>query len=242
MTDRTTTYDSTSREPAPRPSGAGTDAGERPARRARLPPKRSRPPPRRRRRAPPPRCATASPASSTIASTGRASGSAASPPRCATGANVNEDDDWSLATWSERRSGVESLAGYLDQKDVNEILHDAREMARRRPEIFVGGRCSSPARARPLPAQLRAHGTTTGNGPGTERRLHGLVQRRWQRRGRAARTRTGRRRTPPASCHDHDHFPAAPVRSRGRVCRPGPGDARAAPGGGLRKAHRRPLP
>jgi hypothetical protein len=33
---------------------------------------------------------------------------------------------------------VESLAQYLDQRDVNEILHDAREMVRRRPEVFVG--------------------------------------------------------------------------------------------------------
>jgi hypothetical protein len=35
--------------------------------------------------------------------------------------------------------GVERTAAYLDRKDVNEILHDAREMARRRPELFAGG-------------------------------------------------------------------------------------------------------
>jgi hypothetical protein len=56
-----------------------------------------------------------------------------------TGANVNETDD-SVARYMERAAqGVERMATYLDEKDVNQILHDAREMARRRPEVFVGG-------------------------------------------------------------------------------------------------------
>jgi hypothetical protein len=55
------------------------------------------------------------------------------------GANVNESDD-AVARYMDRLAeGVERTAAYLDQKDVNEILHDAREMARRRPELFVGG-------------------------------------------------------------------------------------------------------
>jgi hypothetical protein len=55
------------------------------------------------------------------------------------GANVNEADD-SVARYMERLAdGVERTAAYLDEKDVNEIIHDAREMARRRPELFVGG-------------------------------------------------------------------------------------------------------
>ena len=56
-----------------------------------------------------------------------------------TGANVNEADD-SVGRYMERAAqGVERMAAYLDEKDVNEIMHDAREMARRRPEVFVGG-------------------------------------------------------------------------------------------------------
>ena len=56
-----------------------------------------------------------------------------------TGANVNEADD-SVGRYMERAAqGVERMAAYLDEKDVNQILHDAREMARRRPEVFVGG-------------------------------------------------------------------------------------------------------
>jgi hypothetical protein len=55
------------------------------------------------------------------------------------GANVNETDD-SVARYIGRLAdGVERTATYLDEKDVSEILHDAREMARRRPELFVGG-------------------------------------------------------------------------------------------------------
>jgi hypothetical protein len=56
-----------------------------------------------------------------------------------TGANVNEADD-SVGRYMERAAqGVERMAAYLDEKDVNEIMRDAREMARRRPELFVGG-------------------------------------------------------------------------------------------------------
>jgi hypothetical protein len=56
-----------------------------------------------------------------------------------TGANVNETDD-SVGRYIERAAqGVERMAAYIDEKEVDEILHDAREMARRRPEVFVGG-------------------------------------------------------------------------------------------------------
>ena len=56
-----------------------------------------------------------------------------------TGANVNKEDDY-VAHYMERAAlGVDRFAQYLDERDVNQILHDAREMARRRPEVFVGG-------------------------------------------------------------------------------------------------------
>ena len=56
-----------------------------------------------------------------------------------TGANVNKDDDY-VAHYMERAAlGVDRFAQYLDERDVSQILHDAREMARRRPEVFVGG-------------------------------------------------------------------------------------------------------
>jgi hypothetical protein len=56
-----------------------------------------------------------------------------------TGASLNGDDEV-MARYTERAAErVDRLAQYLDQKDVNEILHDARQMARQRPELFVGG-------------------------------------------------------------------------------------------------------
>jgi hypothetical protein len=56
-----------------------------------------------------------------------------------TGANVNEADD-SVGLYMERAAqGVERMAAYLDEKSVDQILRDAREMARRRPEVFAGG-------------------------------------------------------------------------------------------------------
>jgi hypothetical protein len=55
------------------------------------------------------------------------------------GANVDATDD-SVSRYMERLAdGVERTATYLDQNDVSKILHDAREMARRRPELFAGG-------------------------------------------------------------------------------------------------------
>jgi hypothetical protein len=54
-------------------------------------------------------------------------------------ANVDQQDE-TISRYMERAAQkVESMASYLDEKDVDEILRDAREMARRRPEIFVGG-------------------------------------------------------------------------------------------------------
>jgi hypothetical protein len=56
-----------------------------------------------------------------------------------TGANANQEDDY-VARYMERAAqGVDRMAQYLDARNVDEILHDAREMARRRPEVFVGG-------------------------------------------------------------------------------------------------------
>ena len=56
-----------------------------------------------------------------------------------TGANVNQDDDY-VGRYMERAAeGVDRMATYLDTRNVDQILHDAREMARRRPEVFVGG-------------------------------------------------------------------------------------------------------
>jgi hypothetical protein len=49
-------------------------------------------------------------------------------------------EDELIGRYIERAADrTERLAAYLDQKDVNEIVHDARELARRRPELFVGG-------------------------------------------------------------------------------------------------------
>ena len=56
-----------------------------------------------------------------------------------TGASVTQDDDY-VGRYMERAAeGVDRMAQYLDTRNVDEILHDAREMARRRPEVFVGG-------------------------------------------------------------------------------------------------------
>ena len=55
-----------------------------------------------------------------------------------TGSTLHGDDEV-IARYTERAADrVERLAEYLDQKDVNEILADARQMARQRPELFVG--------------------------------------------------------------------------------------------------------
>jgi hypothetical protein len=54
------------------------------------------------------------------------------------GANVNPDDDM-VGRYMERAAvGVERVAQYLDSRDVNQIMRDARDVARRRPEMFVG--------------------------------------------------------------------------------------------------------
>jgi hypothetical protein len=54
------------------------------------------------------------------------------------GTNFSTEDEAVAHYMGRAADRVEGIAEYLDQRDVNEILHDAREMARRRPEIFVG--------------------------------------------------------------------------------------------------------
>lgn len=51
----------------------------------------------------------------------------------------NQDKDM-IAQYTEQLADqVERFSGYLENKDVNELLHEAENFARRRPEVFLGG-------------------------------------------------------------------------------------------------------
>jgi hypothetical protein len=54
------------------------------------------------------------------------------------GTSANGDDELVGRAMETAASRVERFGDYLDSRDVNQILSDARAMARRRPEIFVG--------------------------------------------------------------------------------------------------------
>jgi hypothetical protein len=55
-----------------------------------------------------------------------------------TGSSLHGDDVM-IARYTERAADrVEQFAAYLDQKDMSQIMVDARRMARQRPELFVG--------------------------------------------------------------------------------------------------------
>ncbi|MFW6184046.1 MAG: hypothetical protein ACOC8X_09635 [Chloroflexota bacterium] len=56
-----------------------------------------------------------------------------------TGGQLRQQDRRSVAQYSDRVADeVERFSGYLQQKDVDAVVHDAEEFARRQPEVFLG--------------------------------------------------------------------------------------------------------
>lgn len=56
-----------------------------------------------------------------------------------TGTGVNGEDEVIGRYLDRAATRVERAAAYLEQNDVNQIMRDARGLARRRPEVFAGG-------------------------------------------------------------------------------------------------------
>ena len=81
-------------------------------------------------------------------------------------AEVGSEDE-AFARYIQRAADrADQFGDYLDRKDVNEVLHDARQLARRRPEIFAG---SLFVAGLMLGRFLRSSAPNGGNGQDRER-------------------------------------------------------------------------
>lgn len=95
------------------------------------------------------------------------------------GTKANGDDEMVGRYMEQAADRVDHLAQYLDQRNVDEILRDARQMARRRPELFAGSlfvaglmlgrflRSSTSNGGHDEPGERRAGGSTPYRDPST---------------------------------------------------------------------------
>lgn len=57
-----------------------------------------------------------------------------------TGDQLRQQDQQSVARFADMAAGrLDNLSGYLRQKDVQEMIDDVQDMARRQPMLFLGG-------------------------------------------------------------------------------------------------------
>jgi hypothetical protein len=57
-----------------------------------------------------------------------------------TGAELRNQQKDTIAGYTEQLADqVERLSGYLEQRDVGQLLHEAEDIARRQPALFLGG-------------------------------------------------------------------------------------------------------
>ena len=81
-----------------------------------------------------------------------------------------DDRDDNIAGYIDAMADeVDRLAGYLERRDVNSLASDAQDLARRRPELFLGGMfVAGLALTRFLKASTRHESQTRRGGDGSD--------------------------------------------------------------------------
>lgn len=57
-----------------------------------------------------------------------------------TSEHLRRDNKTTVATYSNQVADqIDRMSGYLQDRNLNELMHDAEDFARRQPELFIGG-------------------------------------------------------------------------------------------------------
>lgn len=103
-----------------------------------------------------------------------------------TGRHLRQDNQDNVAQWVDQAAGeLEGFSSSLRQKDVEDLIGDAQNFARRQPALFLGGAfmlglfAARFLRSTPPQYQAMNGGMGPGNGSG-----YGTGQRQWMDSGR----------------------------------------------------------